>query len=90
MKKLEAAAMQINVVDEDLVKQEKERVKSLLKPLEELTTRVKEQRQRLVTALKVRETKDAKEADKRLKAADQQRLASRVASEQAQQHFLRF
>ena len=35
--------------------------------------------------MKVRETKDAKEADKRLKAADQQRLASRVASEQAQQ-----
>lgn len=83
-KQVEAEAMEIEVVDEDSVKQEKERTKSLMKPLDELVTRVKEQRQRLVQALKTRESRDAKEAEKQKRADEQSRLANRVNAEQAQ------
>eukprot|EP00972_Heterocapsa_arctica_P106097 15628544-Heterocapsa_arctica.AAC.1 len=73
--------MAIVVVDEDSVKQEKERVKSILMPLEDLVMRLKDQRQRLISALNGREAKEVKEEEKKKKEVEQRQIASRAAGE---------
>ena len=77
---IKSKAIEVDVTDESSSKMNKDRVKNLLAPVEELIGRVREQKQRISQAIRTRHDKEVREAKKKAEA-EQHAAVAAVASE---------